>query len=569
MADSTHLALHRPHDLTVPAAQVTARVEPMTNGDIVHLPARFARAALEFYVRTVTPQFQLIEGPLASGPSGLRLGPDQWAVIVETHAGERLGLIPRVGSVRIGTAIAFVNPIHTIFVTARCSKELLACLEAVKPVEVDDRGLPLPWVPPRPRPTDATAGLSDDGDREDDARVLALGDRLPPAPPDHEPPDAFIGRDTIARWFRTLCDKAGFAPPELTLTRGRDNHLGLVTGRVFFRVGAGPLRVHLTTCPNSDLAEILATIVHELAHPLAHGQTGSRAHDRPMKAAMVDLASRQWGAHWFETASAHLDAPIRIVDYWLATSIRAALRDGDPPHPKRGDDDQMARILGKLKKLRELAHNQLGRPEGIAATAAANDLVTLYELGNYGVGLGEIDETQLVDRWVDLEDTAVWRRLLAHGVARHFDVFSLAINATSRMHFFGTYADVVAAEYLYSVSAARIVRECESHITAWKRARGKTTSAETRVEKTSFCDSATIEFRNKLEHLRSEEGGLDAHDTAEEFAREEHAKRGRGWSSARAKRYRDNAAGRAVGRAMEVLHGVSGTAPTAALGLKR
>ncbi len=550
-----------------PAAEITARIEHKQHGDIVHLPPRFARATVEFYLGKGGP-FTLLDGP--STTNGLSLDRDQWAFIVPEKAAKHLGLIPRVGSVRLPDAIAFVNPRDTLFVLSTHTRYVLSALEEVKPHEVDAAGLPLPWVPPRPRHEPSAEA---DDDRDDDVRVLAPTDRLPLVhlpPPDDA--DAFIDSATIRRHFADLCETAGYSePPELTLTRGRENRLGLVSGRVWFRVGGAPLRVHLTTCPNSDLAEVLATIVHELAHPLAHTTTGSRAHDEPMKRAMVDLASTHFGERWFETARTRISGPVRALDYWLASSIRAALRSNDIPRPKSTDDTQLARTLGKLKKLRELANNQLGRPEGIAATATANDLVTHYDLGSYGVGLPEIDDEQLVDRWVKLHDNAVWRRLLAHGVAAHFGVFSLAINNTLHMHFFGAYADVIAAEYLYSVSAARITRECEAHIAAWKKVRGKTTSAETRVEKTSFCDCAVIEFRKKLKHI-ADEDSADTEDTleeAEEFARVEHEKRGRGWASARKKLYRENAAGRAAGRAMEVLHGVSGQGPAAALPHRR
>ena len=47
-------------------------------------------------------------------------------------------------------------------------------------------------------------------------------------------------------------------------------------------------------------------------------------------------------------------------------------------------------------------------------------------------------------------------------------------------------------------------------------------------------------------------------DTAEDFADDEHDKRGSSWGSGGRRTYRENAAGRELGHAMEVLHGLDG-----------
>jgi len=85
----------------------------------------------------------------------------------------------------------------------------------------------------------------------------------------------------------------------------------------------------------------------------------------------------------------------------------------------------------------------------------------------------------------------------------------------------------------------------------------------------SFCDSAVMEFRLKLKKIAAEESpdrvmddddedvDSDERAAAEDFARVEHLKRGTTWSSGRSRRFRDNAAGREAGRALEVVRGLS------------
>lgn len=561
----THTALPASVSDRHPEDPELAVVEPHPHGARIRLPPAFARATLDHLAAHFGGLTYLI-GP-AKRPDGTEIPAGSWALA---------------GDLRVFLAIAFApdrvaeywedlqgNPIYTyrlneVVVRTRVVPYILRALEAVKPERLDAAGVPAPWVPPRER---VDPDLVPE-DRDQDALVLAPGAPLAPATPPRPaaPDDPFIDDATIAEWFGRAADMAGFWPhPELSLERGERHRLGFVSGKVWFERRGAVRRVALTTCPNADLAEIIATIVHELAHPYAHLETGSTAHDLPMKKAMVSLAGLLLGDTHFAAVRERLKEPMPAVDAWLATCIRAALRKAPPPAARPLDDDQTARLLGRLKKLRQLAADQLGRPEGISATAAANDLVTIHELGLRGVELAAFDPEQLVDRWVNLEDNAVWRRSLLHGVAAHFDVFSLSIQKKQRMHIFGAYSDVVAAVYLFEVSQARIDRACEAHIAAWKRAVGKTNGGQTRSEKVSFCDSAVVEFRKKLEAIRREEGrgeASDALETAEEFAFVEHARRGRGWSSGGTRTYRLNAAGTALGRSMEVLHGVDGGGPS-------
>jgi len=562
--------------------------------NLVVLPARFAKEAALRYIQRHDPAARVITGPADLIALGMSLAADQWAFDLSAKLVSHLGLAFTHESHRGPLRTLLVYRRHTVLIDRPHTQFLLRCFEKTKPEELDEQGRPMGWIPVKRRNessyTGETGALGDSSDEVDavDAVLLADGAALPPTTAAPSSGTPFIDDVTVARWFATLAATAGYPrTPELDLVRGSDEKNGFTSGRVWFSSDRVPRRVRLVTCPNSDLAEILATIAHELAHPLS----GSTAHNDSMKASFVELASRQWGARFFVHIAQRLTLErMRTVDYWVASGIRAALRGAEAPTPKSGptsgadndnagDDGQMARVMSRLKKLRSLARDQVGRPEGIAATGAANDLVTLYGLGHYGVGDAAIDETQIVDRFVVLSDGAVWRRTLAHEVADYCEVFALSLPSEGRMHFFGAYADVVAAEYLFSVSAARIESDCRDHLAAWKKRRVKTSSAETRKEKTSFCDCAAMEFGRKLARIRKEEGDGDSADSvrarqAEELARHEHGKRGTGWASSGSKTYRENAAGRAAGAAMEVMRGVGGAGAGAgksagALGLKR
>lgn len=551
-----------------PASQTLVEVVRVNNHvDRLHLPPRFARATLERYVQRLDPLARVIYGPAEHIALGVSLSATEWALEVAYAALPHLGLGVTSRSVSKSPRALLVFDRDTLFVRRPYTAYLLRALEKVKPVELDPDGRPLPWIAPH----------SQAAPRDEVVDAELVGDDTP-LPRRSRPSSEGVGSDraahaegtlddaTLTRWHETLCRAAGLTElPELELIRAGEHQQGFAAGRVWFVPDGRVRRIRVTTCPNSDLAEVLATLCHELAHPLAR----SARHDAPMKAALLSLCQRQFGARYFAHAATLSPAErMNVLDAWVATGIRAALRGGDPPAPKDTDDAQMARAMGKIRKLRQLAKDQLGRPEGVAATAAANDLATLYGLTHHQVDGQEIDEDRVVDRFVVMPDGSVWRRLLAHDVAGYFDVFALSQPGAGRMHFFGAHADVVGAEYLYAVSARRIERECEAHIKSWKARRGKTTSAETRKEKTSFCDSAAVAFGRKLKSYREDpdSGGQTSRafgerlERAEEVARAEHARRGSGWSSSGTKTYRENEAGRAVGASMDVLHGVEGQA---------
>ena len=553
----------------LPAAQTLATVEKVHGANLVRLPPRFARAAVLKLLELHHILGDVIEGPRDARVVGRELGPDEWAIRLTPDVGAPLRLV----------GPSFLYGRERVFVFAKCvvilapgdAARLLRALEAVKPDELDASGRPCPWVPVR-HTIEALGRSADD----DDAILVSGPHALPKAPTAADEQGTPLDRAVITRWLEALATTAELPLPELTLTRATSNRLGFTSGRVWFERDGKPLRVHLTVCPNADPAEIMATLAHELAHPLSR----ARAHDVAFKTTLVDLAGKHHGERWFDGARAVLGHSYRVVDNWVASGIRAALKHGEAPVARVADDGQLAKILMRIKKLRDLGADQIGLPEGIAATAAANDLITTYGLEGYGVRIDGDVHDQLVDLWVSLEEGALWRRTLAHAVATYCDVFSLAVGRSHRMHFFGRHADVVTAEYLFSVSAGRITRECAEHIAPWKRGRSATSAGDTRSEKTSFCDSAAIAFKKKLDQLKSDDDLLTRPATspsagvagkssrrptasamlehAESFAADEHEKRGQSWGSGGRRTYRENAAGRALGGAMEVVHGLGG-----------
>jgi|GEM_PF-1301934 len=559
------------------AAETIAEVTPLRAGREIHLPPRFARAAVENWLATCRAVFEVIEGPSDAQMTGRALGADEWAIRLTSYRWD-----PKLRAREIqhvGAHVVFIFPKHHVILSATSANHLLQALERVKPEALDVEGRPLPWVPVR-----YGAQALGAGERDDDAVLIDDHEPLPTHQEDFEeveegeradPFVAPIRDEEIHGWFEELCRIAKLSP-SLSLARGTVNKLGFTTGRVWSGRDGVPRRVHLTTCPGSDAAEILATIVHELAHPLA----GARDHGDSFKLAMISLAERRFGERWFVEARRLAAERHHLVDSWIASGIRAALRGAPVPVARTGDDGQMARVLTKIRKLRELGADQLGRPEGISATAMANDLIVAYGLGGYSVRIDAGIEAQMIDRWVPLQDGAVWRRTLAHGIAKASDVFALALPKLARMHFFGTYAAVVGAEYLFSVTEAQIGRECERHLGRWKEARRAARGGDTVRERISFCDAAVLAFCRKLEQIVREESaavGETRHarapsaplEAAEQFAHEQHEKRGSGWTSGARRATRENESGTRAGRALEILRGGLGSSSEPRLKLKR
>ncbi len=398
--------------------------------------------------------------------------------------------------------------------------------------------MPLPWVPPEP----GAEGLAAPGDREGDVHLLAEAEDLPESVGEG-------GEEWLLDALVALCATAGLPVPELVLQPIDRPRRGFCAGRVWMRDGR-PLRILLRPAPNSDPAEILATLAHEVAHPVSRAAD----HGPAFRQGLLDLCRRAWGPVWFASADAR--GSYRELDRWIATGLRARLADREPPRPRTGDEGQTAKIVARIRKLHALADHRPGSPEAITAAGRANDLVTLYGLGGYQVQIDAGIDEQMVDRWVVLKRRAVWNRQLGHAVARFFGVFSLAMARDGRMHFFGRHADVVATVYLVEICRDKILRACDAHVVRWKIAEPRT-PGETRSERTVFCDNAVFAFSQKLLELRGEDPAPEqALQEATDFAADEHQRRGKGWRRGRARSITRHEAGQAAGRSLDVLRGV-------------
>jgi len=364
---------------------------------------------------------------------------------------------------------------------------------------------------------------------------------------------------TIREWFGQLCATLRFPEVPLIVRRSRTDRHGFVSGSIEMNSRFVPRRVVITTCPNADQAEIVATLVHEMAHPLAR----ARDHGPAFCQTLLDLAARLWCEPFIAGARAHINASYAVVDRWITCGARAALAGREPPARKVCDDGHAARIVSKIAKLWALASDQLGKPEAIGATALANDMITVYGLDRSQVCTAASVDDQMIDRWVVLEPRQPWQRILAHNIARFNGVYSLSMDSKARMHFFGRYSDVVAAEYLCTISIERIKRECAAHIEDQHR-RGFLARGNARRASAAFCESAVFEFGRKLERIAAEESErskgpteqVAARDEAERFARQQLEMRGARVGAAHSREVRHSAAGAEAGRRMQVVHGL-------------
>ncbi len=539
-------------------AQSLGHISAFGHHFAVSLPSQFAtQAVLEFF-KYFRASGILIENEMATGTRKWPLPETEWAFSVTLS--EFILPIPASFALIQGGPASYVFPKHCVIVTTlSAANQLLRSLEAVKPKKTDVEGRFLPWVPVR-KPV---RRLDEMASRDDDATLIPDAKALPAEEPVSEAEFSSITDQDIRQEFENLARALGFDTPlPLILIRGDEHRYGFTTGSVYYNSDYRIRRIRLVTCPNSDLAEILATAVHELAHPASR----TRIHGLEFKRTLVDLASRFWGSSWFDGARERLDGPYPVIDYWIATGIRSALVHGEPPLAKRGDDGQMARIVTKIRKLRELAKDQIGTPEGITATAMANDLITLYGLESYSVQIDAAIDDQMIDQWLLLADSGVWRQTLVSSLCKYCDVFALLNRHENQMHLFGFYSDIIAAEYLYNISTERILRECQAHLERWKRDNAPGPGATTR-ERTSFCVAAVDAFSERLEALarhEAEDGAAKSHPMtarprAEGFAAEEFAKRGLRWSRGSPRYIRVNEAGSEVGRSLEIVRGVSST----------
>lgn len=279
-------------------------------------------------------------------------------------------------------------------------------------------------------------------------------------------------------------------------TRKSKRYNGFVSGAVYYEEDVPTLMI-LRLCPNSDKAEVLATMVHEFAHTIDF----EADHDQVFKDNLIELAKGLWGDAYFERAHEASQGSYTTVDLWVSVGIRHALSGA--PEPSRatldGDDDiAMARVVSKIQKLQRLARNQPGTPEAILACATANTMIARYDLGSYQMILPDQDVSdEMADLWVSVGKRQRWSRYLAVAVADYCQVFALSHKSLGLMHFFGRWADVQRASFLTGSLISRLKKQADQHIEEL-RERRKFQRGDARAFRQAFLMTATMTLTQRL-----------------------------------------------------------------------
>lgn len=387
--------------------------------------------------------------------------------------------------------------------------------------------------------------------------------------PEHDDtaPDATEAQDYTGSMVEALEDMADLLramtdTPHLGLNirQSKTNKRGFCTGRVNGR------RIVVTLCPNADLAEAYATLVHEFAHAW-HGV----GHCLQFKQDLVTLASEIWGANYFEHVDTSL--PYHKVDSLVTSGIRAAENEQAPPQLRTGEPERQGQTIRRVLKMRRLAEKHPGTPEAISATAIANDLVALWDLGHVTADISGEVEDALCDEWVFIGKRQKWLRSLMWAVCGYFDVYALSQSGQGTMHLFGKHTAVMAALHLFEVAKAHIERRLAEHFEQWE-AEGRPNGAHKRTEGTNFKYSAARALRWKLQDMAKEDKQADeaapsgttalvsySQKDAEAFAYEAYERlHGRKMrvSTEKSASYSYSAAGAAAGRSVPMGQGVGG-----------
>lgn len=528
------------------------RLSPATDDRLV-LPADLAAATVEAFFEDYGVTGATVKYTAAEAAEyGVDLPAGCWLIVLPLQAkAVAQRVLPKAEYARlrqVWRSLTLIQPAGVLTVKGQSRPRLLRALEEARPVQPN--GLPFPWVPPA-APTQPLGRLPDDDD-------VVLDASAPPAlDPDAVEPDAAsdapLSATTIREDFERIRAHLGLPALPLVIRRGAEAKQGFVTGRVHVRPDGRATRMVITTCPNADRAEAAATLLHEFAHIVCDAS----GHGPQFKATMVELAGAIFGAAHFAGARDALPQPSSIVDGWIATGVRAALAGRPGPTAVHPEEAQAAVVVRRVQKLRALARDQRGTPEGCLAAARANDLIVTYGLGGYQVELpGDLGE-QLCDQWIHVGERQPWKASVAFTVARFSDVFALHSPSYAGMHLFGRYADVVTAAWLYTVATERIQARCAEHMRQWRAAGRKGATSE----RAAFRNSAAFGLREALVKARADaQADASVVHMAEDFAQVEHEKRGMRWGGGKRRRFRLNAAGRAAGGAIALSKGIEGRA---------
>ncbi len=457
------------------------------------------------------------------------------------------------GSIRyFGQKFACLFDGNTIKMPKQEGNLLLRALEELRLDEVDENGLPRPWVEP-------TLAASMGVERDEKKAIMLSEDE---DPSQKEPKNYIIypddltktSHEEIKKIFDQICQMLHQEPFPLNLFLAKKNYHGFVSGRFFYKKREGyiqPVKMNLIICPNADMAEIIATLIHEFAH-IKVPQAG---HGPLFKETMFDIAGQLYGhEHFREFRQLAHSNRVAFSDMRLAAAIRLLLQEGKTLQLKMPEEQRLARILLRIRQLRALADRHPGTHEAITATAIANTLIVEYDLGDYHLKIDPTLDELMIDRWLDVGKRKPWKRTLGFVAAKFCNVFALVRKDRGLMHLFGRRKNVEQAVFLFQRWVDSIERRCEYHMEHWTPSEGQ----HPRTERTSFRDSAVIGLARKIQEIQNEqqieeqEMAFRTAQEAENFARKEHEKRGLSWGSGRLRNYKHNAQGYVAGYTLNI-----------------
>ena len=239
-----------------------AQVTDLGRANRIDLPPDFAAAAVERYFGWYNIGVEIVY-PTPDDASEIAPREGEWGIVTDDSVA-----VIQCGLFRFGRRThkwfsapnkrIWIYPANAFFLKAPQVRSLLSALEHVKPERLDEDGLPLPWVPA----TNAKRTLELRDDDEAEGEIVCV----------QQPKPIRQGANTnatgdVEREFARLSSLAGFEDIDLDTRRASIDKHGFVTGRVHADRTFAPSRVAITICPNSDHAEIFATLAHELAHP--------------------------------------------------------------------------------------------------------------------------------------------------------------------------------------------------------------------------------------------------------------------------------------------------------------
>ncbi len=163
------------------------------------------------------------------------------------------------------------------------------------------------------------------------------------------------------------------------------------------------------------------------------------------------------------------------------------------------------RIAERLAKLRKLAEDQAGTPEGELAAQIARQLMREHARARMGPAVAG---DPFRKKRISLGKAAPWRRRLAVAVAKHCACVAAWPRGSADVVLFGRRSSVLIGEYLLLVT----LREVEGARQSWLRIRGglgDEVPDELRTPLNAFCQSAVTSITSRLTALREQERDAD------------------------------------------------------------